>query len=74
MPFFSLFLGGWWLGWAPLVAIFATRLNKGRTIKNVIEMAYFLPTLVNFIWFMVVGGLAIDFENQALNKQLTCNM
>lgn len=66
---FFLILGGWWLGWAPLINIFATRISKGRTIKNLIQMAFIVPSFVNFVWFCVIGGLAIDMENRALNMQ-----
>ena len=71
---FSQNLGGWWLGWAPLVAIFATRISKGRTIKNVVEFGFILPILCNFIWFVVIGGVAIDMQNQAIDANLNCGM
>ena len=37
-------------------------------------MAFIVPTFVNFVWFAVIGGLAIDMENRALSKELTCQM
>ncbi|XP_066913001.1 glycine betaine transporter OpuD-like isoform X1 [Clytia hemisphaerica] len=70
----TIFYWGWWLGWAPLVSIFATRISKGRTIKSVIEIAFIIPSFVNFIWFVVVGGVSIDMENQAISMRLHCGM
>eukprot|EP00111_Clytia_hemisphaerica_P019325 TCONS_00057053-protein len=70
----TVFYWGWWLGWAPLVAIFATRISKGRTIKNVVEFGFLIPILCNFIWFVVIGGVAIDMQNQAIDANLQCGM
>ncbi|WP_053368538.1 BCCT family transporter [Bacillus sp. FJAT-27245] len=61
----TLFYFGWWIAWAPLVGSFVARISKGRTIREFMMGAIFLPVLGSFMWFAVMGGSAIDLiENQ----------
>ncbi|MBY0149060.1 BCCT family transporter [Neobacillus niacini] len=61
----TLFYFGWWIAWAPLVGSFVARISKGRTIKEFMMGAIFIPVLGSFLWFAVMGGSAIDLiENQ----------
>ncbi|MFB7638198.1 BCCT family transporter [Peribacillus butanolivorans] len=56
----TLFYFGWWIAWAPLVGSFVARISKGRTIKEFMMGAVFIPVLGSFFWFAVMGGSAID--------------
>lgn len=56
----TLFYFGWWIAWAPLVGSFVARISKGRTIKEFMMGAVFIPALGAFFWFAVMGGSAID--------------
>ncbi|WP_257350343.1 BCCT family transporter [Pseudalkalibacillus decolorationis] len=56
----TLFYFGWWIAWAPLVGSFVARISKGRTIKEFMMGAIFIPVLGSFFWFAVMGGSAID--------------
>ncbi|KKK38958.1 glycine/betaine ABC transporter permease [Mesobacillus campisalis] len=56
----TLFYFGWWIAWAPLVGSFVARISKGRTIKEFMIGAIFIPVLGAFFWFAVMGGSAID--------------
>lgn len=61
----TLFYFGWWIAWAPLVGSFVARISKGRTIKEFMMGAIFIPVLGSFFWFAVMGGSAIDLiQNQ----------
>ncbi|KAB7705531.1 BCCT family transporter [Bacillus aerolatus] len=55
----TLFYFGWWIAWAPLVGSFVARISKGRTIKEFMMGAVFIPVLGSFFWFAVMGGSAI---------------
>lgn len=55
----TLFYFGWWIAWAPLVGSFVARISKGRTIKEFMMGAVFIPALGSFVWFAVMGGSAI---------------
>ncbi len=58
----TLFYWGWWISWCPFVGIFIARVLKGRTVREFILCVLLIPTLVNFVWFSVVGGSAMHFE------------
>jgi glycine betaine transporter len=61
----TLFYFGWWIAWSPLVGSFVARISKGRTIKEFMLGAIFIPVLGSFFWFAVMGGSAIDLiQNQ----------
>lgn len=55
----TLFYFGWWIAWSPLVGSFVARISKGRTIKEFMIGAVFIPVLGSFVWFAVMGGSAI---------------
>ncbi|ARK32248.1 BCCT family transporter [Halalkalibacter krulwichiae] len=57
----TLFYFGWWIAWAPLVGSFVARISKGRTIKEFMLGAVFIPVIGSFFWFAVMGGSAIHF-------------
>ncbi|WP_313801830.1 BCCT family transporter [Cytobacillus sp.] len=56
----TLFYFGWWIAWAPLVGSFVARISKGRTIKEFMMGAVFIPVIGGFLWFAVMGGSALD--------------
>ncbi|MED4203889.1 BCCT family transporter [Neobacillus mesonae] len=64
----TLFYFGWWIAWAPLVGSFVARISKGRTIKEFMFGAVFIPVLGSFFWFSVMGGSALHLI-QNMGKQ-----
>lgn len=58
----TLFYWGWWISWAPFVAIFLARVSKGRTIGETVVTALFVPTLATFAWLAVFGGAGLQAE------------
>lgn len=64
LSFWTLFFWGWFIGYGPMMAIFISRISKGRTIREmVIAIAVIAPVITNF-WFSVVGGSGIFYELQ----------
>lgn len=55
----------WWMTWAPFVGMFIARISRGRTIRELVGGALFVPTIVTFIWVAVFGGSALHEELQA---------
>lgn len=68
----TLFYFGWWIAWAPLVGSFVARISKGRTIREFMMGAVFIPVLGSFFWFAVMGGSALDLiQNQGATELAT---
>jgi len=62
------FYWAWWIAFAPFVGLFLARISKGRTIREFVLGAMFVPSLMCFVWFTWAGGTAIDLElNGAAN-------
>lgn len=58
------FFWGWFIGFAPMMAIFIARISEGRTIRElVLAVAISAPIATNF-WFSALGGTGIFFELQ----------
>ncbi|PSW10755.1 BCCT transporter [Photobacterium sanctipauli] len=58
------FFWGWFIGFAPMMAIFIARISEGRSIRElVLTVAIGAPIVTNF-WFTVLGGTGIFFELQ----------
>ncbi|CUK25908.1 Glycine betaine-Na(+) symporter [Cognatishimia activa] len=58
----SVFYWAWWIAFAPFVGLFLARISKGRTIREFVLGAIFVPSLMCFVWFTWAGGTAIDLE------------
>lgn len=56
------FYWAWWIAFAPFVGLFLARISRGRTIREFVFGAMFVPSLMCFIWFAWGGGTAIDLE------------
>ena len=57
----TIFYWAWWSTWAPFVGTFIARISKGRTIREFLIGVLVIPTLINFMWFSVLGGSALHF-------------
>ncbi|MFT4244556.1 MAG: BCCT family transporter [Candidatus Woesearchaeota archaeon] len=55
----TLFYWAWWISWAPYVGVFIAKISKGRTIREFIFGVLFIPTIVTFFWFSVLGNSGI---------------
>jgi choline/glycine/proline betaine transport protein len=60
----TLFYWGWWISWAPFVAIFVARISKGRTVGEFVLTVLLVPTVITFLWLSVFGGAALRLEEE----------
>ncbi|WP_022794429.1 BCCT family transporter [Marinococcus halotolerans] len=58
----TIFFWGWFLGYGPMMAIFITRISRGRTIRQLILAVSIIAPLVTNFWFTIVGGSGIFYE------------
>lgn len=58
----SIFYWAWWIAFAPFVGLFLARVSRGRTIREYVLGAMFVPAVMGLTWFVLVGGTAIDLE------------
>jgi choline/carnitine/betaine transport len=58
----TLFFWGWFLGYGPLMAMFISKISKGRTIKQIVVCVSVLAPIVTTFWFTIVGGSGLFFE------------
>ena len=63
----SIFYWGSWLSWAPMTGLFLSRLAFGYTVKEMIEVHVFLPSIVTSIWLSIFSGATIFFEKKPNN-------
>lgn len=59
----TLFYWSWWIAWSPFVGIFAARISRGRTVRELVMGMLAVPVLVSFFWFAVFGGTALYIEH-----------
>ncbi|MCT1557945.1 BCCT family transporter [Helcobacillus massiliensis] len=55
----TVYYWAWFISWAPFVGMFIARISKGRTVREFILGALFVPGLVSVSWFAIMGGAAI---------------
>lgn len=60
----TVFFFAWFLGYAPLMAIFVATISRGRSVRELILFTTVLPPIVTCFWFTVLGGTGIMFEQQ----------
>ncbi|RDC58948.1 Glycine betaine transporter OpuD [Alteripontixanthobacter maritimus] len=58
----TVFYWAWWIAFAPFVGMFIARVSRGRTVREYLLGVVIAPMLMCFVWFVVVGGTAIDLE------------
>ncbi|ADL11989.1 BCCT family transporter [Acetohalobium arabaticum] len=64
LSWWTSFFWAWFIGYAPMMAIFVARISRGRTIREIIlAVAVISPVVTNF-WFSIVGGTGIFYELQ----------
>jgi choline/glycine/proline betaine transport protein len=64
----TIFYWAWWIAFAPFVGLFLARISRGRTIREYVLGAMFVPSVMCFVWFALVGGTAIDLELSGVAK------
>jgi hypothetical protein len=64
MKWWTVFFFAWFIGFAPPMAIFVTRISRGRTIREMIIATAVLAPIVTTVWFTLLGGSGIFYELQ----------
>lgn len=62
LGYWTIFFWGWFLGYAPMMAIFISKISRGRTIRELIVAVSIIAPLVSNFWFTVVGGTGLSLE------------
>lgn len=62
MQWWTVFFFAWFIGYAPLMAIFVARISRGRTIRQMITAVAILAPIATTIWFTLIGGSGIYYE------------
>nr|WP_245301461.1 BCCT family transporter [Virgibacillus natechei] len=60
----TIFFWGWFIGYAPMLIVFISRISRGRTIRELVIGVSIAAPLVNNFWFSVVGGTGVFFERE----------
>ncbi|MCG8564412.1 MAG: BCCT family transporter [Desulfobacterales bacterium] len=62
LGWWTIFYWGWFLGYGPMMAIFVTRISRGRTIREIMLTVAVIAPVVTNVWFTVLGGAGIHYE------------
>lgn len=62
MQWWTVFFFAWFIGYAPLMAIFVARISRGRTIRQMILAVAVMAPLATTMWFTLLGGSGIYFQ------------
>ena len=58
------FYWAWWVSWAPFVGVFVAKISRGRTIRQFVLGALFIPASVIIAAFTVIGGTTIWLQRE----------
>ncbi len=56
----TIFFWGWWIAWTPFVGLFLARISRGRTIREFVAGALFIPLAFMMVWMSVLGDSGIE--------------
>lgn len=62
LSWWTVFFWGWFIGYGPMMAIFITRISRGRTIRQLVLSVSVAAPLVTCFWFTAIGGSGLAFE------------
>src|SRR5690625_3958504 len=60
----TIFFWGWFIGYGPMMAIFISRISRGRTIRELIIAVSVAAPLISNLWFAVLGGTGVFLERE----------
>lgn len=66
LKWWTVFFFAWFVGFAPPMAIFVTRISRGRTIREMIIATAVLAPIVTTVWFTLLGGSGIFYQLQGV--------
>ena len=62
MQWWTVFFFAWFIGYAPLMAIFVARISRGRTVREMILAVAVLAPIATTVWFTLLGGSGIYYQ------------
>lgn len=62
LGWWTVFFWGWFLGYGPMMAVFISRISRGRSIREIIFAVGVIAPIVTNFWFSVLGGSGIFYE------------
>jgi choline-glycine betaine transporter len=62
MQWWTVFFFAWFIGYAPLMAIFVARISRGRSIREMILAVAVLAPIATTVWFTLLGGSGIYYQ------------
>ncbi|WP_404472121.1 BCCT family transporter [Vreelandella venusta] len=62
MQWWTVFFFAWFIGYAPLMAIFVARISRGRSIRQMILAVAVLAPIATTVWFTLLGGSGIYYQ------------
>lgn len=63
----TIFYWAWWISWTPFVGMFIARISRGRTIRQFVTGVLLVPSLVSLVWFCILGGAAINTQQNGVD-------
>lgn len=60
----TVFYWAWWVSWAPFVGVFTAKISRGRTIRQFVLGALFIPASVIIAAFTIIGGTTIWLQRE----------
>ena len=62
MSAWTTYYWAWWVSWTPFVGMFIAKISRGRTLREFVTTVIVVPSAVCLVWFTVVGGTTMWFE------------
>ncbi len=62
LTWWTVFFWGWFIGYGPLMAMFITRISKGRSIREIIVLLSLIAPVITCFWFTILGGTGLGIE------------
>ena len=59
MKWWTVFFFAWFIGYTPLMAVFVSRISRGRTVREMIVAVAVLAPVATTIWFTLLGGSGV---------------
>ena len=53
-----------WLAWAPSSSIFLAKIARGYTVRDMIKISFFYPSIFVCIWLSILGGSCLYINSQ----------
>lgn len=51
-----------WMAWAPVTACFLGRIAYGRTVRELLNINFIMPSLFSGLWMTIFSGTAVNFQ------------